>query len=687
MTDKVGTGYVPIKPDTEGFGPELEKGLSREGVPAAERGAQNMQRAMLGVFTAGAAILAKSVFDAAGFDRQMREVFTLLPGISGDAMGEMTAQVQDFSKEFGILPQEVVPALYSSLSAGVPADNVFAFMETATKLAKGGVTELEVAVDGLSGTVNAYGTDVLSAQQASDMMFKTVTLGKTTIAELAASLFQVTPTAAGLGVQFGDVSAALAAMTLQSVPTSVATTQLRQLFVELSKDGSKAAATFEDLSGKKFRDFIAGGGNVQQALQVMEVGAADAGLAISDMFGSVEAGSAALVLTGGGTEAFTNALDGMANSAGATDAAFDTMNAGLASTMDRLKARFSVALIQIGTAIAPTVEIIGTALAGVLDLFSVFPGEIQAVVLVFLTLTAGVFAFSKQITATIGLMSKLGGVFSMLAANPWVLVAAGLVLAAVLIIKHWDEVKEMFVAFVDFFYTLWTGFEYNEGAGPERWALKVREVFATIFQSAQEFLALTVGAIVGAWSAVVDATTAAWSAVFGTVTGVGGAIVGFITGIPGTIVGAFQTLAGIISAPFIAAFAAIKASWNSTVGGFGFDTPSWVPGFGGKSFTIPSMETGGVLSGPTLFLGGEYANAQRDPEIVAPQSVIRETMIEALSAGSAAGTIVNLSLQIDSEVRDPAFFERQATELVRVVQRELDRERRAAGRSGRGVAA
>ena len=38
MTDRVGTGYVPIKPDTDGFGRELERGLDREGTPAAGRG-------------------------------------------------------------------------------------------------------------------------------------------------------------------------------------------------------------------------------------------------------------------------------------------------------------------------------------------------------------------------------------------------------------------------------------------------------------------------------------------------------------------------------------------------------------------------------------------------------------------------------------------------------------------------
>jgi TP901 family phage tail tape measure protein len=139
-------------------------------------------------------------------------------------MGEMTQQVKDFAKEFGVLPEEVVPALYQAISAGVPEDNIFEFLATAQKAASGGVTELETAVDGITSVVNAYGEDVISASEASDLMFTAVKQGKTNFEELSASLFQVIPTAASLGVNFGDITAALASMTAQGTPTRVATT-------------------------------------------------------------------------------------------------------------------------------------------------------------------------------------------------------------------------------------------------------------------------------------------------------------------------------------------------------------------------------------------------------------------------------------------------------------------------------
>jgi len=315
--------------------------------------------AAVGSAAAGAAIggmAVKGIKDFTAFEGQMNEVFTLLPGMSGDAMGEMTGQVKDFAKEFGVLPDEAVPALYSAISAGVPKDNVFNFLETAQKAAVGGVTDLNTAVDGISSVVNAYGDDVIGAGEASDLMFTAVKKGKTNFEELSSSLFQVIPTASSLGVEFGDVTAALATMTAAGTPTSVATTQLRQAFVELSKEGGAASDTFKEISGKSFKKFTSEGGNVQEALQLMEGYAQDTGVGVNDLFGSVEAGNAVLALTGKGTESFSENLNEMSGSAGATDEAFDTMEQGLGRSFEKIKANLSTLMIDIGEKLAPVVQ-------------------------------------------------------------------------------------------------------------------------------------------------------------------------------------------------------------------------------------------------------------------------------------------------------------------------------------------
>ena len=307
-----------------------------------------------GVAVGAAAVKGISAF--ADLEKGMNEVFTLMPGISQKAMGDMTGQVKDFSKEFGVLPNDVVPALYQSLSAGVPANNVFEFLETAQKAAKGGVTDLTTAVDGISSVVNAYGSDVIDATKASDLMFTAVRLGKTDFSQLSASLYNVTPVASALGVKFEDVTASLAALTAKGVPTAQATTQIRSALAELGKDGTKAFTAFKEASGKTFPQFVQEGGNLQEAFQVIEKAAADSGKSALDMFGSVEAGQAVLALTGEGTEAFSDALAAMGDSAGATEGAFQTMDQGIGASLEKIKAAGMVMLIDFGEKLAPTFQ-------------------------------------------------------------------------------------------------------------------------------------------------------------------------------------------------------------------------------------------------------------------------------------------------------------------------------------------
>jgi TP901 family phage tail tape measure protein len=331
---------------------EAEKGIKGFSKRVGKMGA----KAGLAFGAAATAVGVTGVQAAADFEKSMREVLTLLPNAGAETFGQLSDQVKTFSKEFGVLPNEVIPSLYQALSAGVPQDNVFEFLEVAQMAAKGGVTDLETAVDGITSVVNAYGSDVLSAAQASDMMFTAVRLGKTDFTQLSNSMFQVAPIASALGVDFQDVTGALANLTAQGTPTKVAATQMKAALSELGKEGTKADIAFREIAGVGFTDFIAAGGNTADAFILLSEGAAASNQSVLDMFGSIEAGQAVLGLTSDGGEAFNATLGEMENSAGATETAFDTMDQGLAANFDRIKANIEVLKIEIGQKLAPLVR-------------------------------------------------------------------------------------------------------------------------------------------------------------------------------------------------------------------------------------------------------------------------------------------------------------------------------------------
>lgn len=667
--ENVGYATLQIIPSFRGFDSAVSKGLAGAGFAAAgtaagvaagsaaSTGLSGTLRAAVtspafiglgkvaGLALAGgvAVGLVASTTTFAGFESQMNEVFTLLPGISQQAMDDMTGQVKDFGREFGVLPTDVVPALYQALSAGVPQGNVFDFLETAQRAAKGGVTDLTTAVDGLSSVVNAYGPEALSAQQASDLMFTTVRLGKTTMEELSTSLFNVTPTAAALGVGFSDVTAALATMTSQGVPTSVATTQLRQLFVELSKEGTKTSEVFQGIAGKSFQQFIAEGGNTQQALQLLEQAAAQSGVGVQDLFGSVEAGQAALALTGPATDKFSESLAAMDDSAGATDTAFETMQTGLQPLIDKFKAWGQVMLIEVGERIAGLIEWmsehkgIAITLAGIVG--GVLLVAIAAYTVSMISAAAATIAATWPILAIIAAIGLLvAGI--VWAWNNWDWFREGVtaVWEAIKTIAVWaweNVLQPVFQAIGAFIvdwlipafqqYWEWAQIVWNGIVEVVTWAWEtvIKPIWDAIYAFIQDYLIpyyqLLWQVAQEVWNGVTSAVSTAWgimqgifNAIVGGIVGVRDgiwgaveAVVGFFRDLPGRIAGVAGGIWDFLLTNFKNVLNGIVGMWNRlaipsfTIGGwstpFG-DLPSWdTPRIDFPD--LPTFHSGGMVPG------------------------------------------------------------------------------------------
>jgi len=312
---------------------------------------------------AGAAALKMAV----DFEKGMAEVATLAPDMSEETFGTLRQGVLDLSKEMGITTSEVVPALYQAISAGVPTENVLTFMELASKAAVGGVTDLETAVDGITSVVNAYGEGVIDAQKAADIMFTGVRLGKTDFAQLSASLFNVIPTAATLGISMEEVTAALATITAQGVPTSVATTTLRSAFVEASKGGTLLDKAIREMTGKSFQELIAGGSNAAGIFDALRTETEASGLSFNDLFGSVEAMNAVLQITGPNAVKMNEALAEMHSSAGAVDTAFATVSSTASFKFSKAVNQVKVIMTEIGAMILPAATV---ALGGLQNAFT-----------------------------------------------------------------------------------------------------------------------------------------------------------------------------------------------------------------------------------------------------------------------------------------------------------------------------
>lgn len=321
--------------------------------------------------------LGKQVYEiGTTFEKSFAKVTTLTP--AGVAIDDLRQNVIGLSNETGVASDALNEGLYQALSANVKitgdGSDALKFMNKNVKLAEGGFTDMATAVDATTTVINAYGLAQEEVDRVSDILISTQNEGKTTVAQLGAVMGQVVPTAANLGVSFEQVGATMAAMTAQGIPTAQAATQIRQALVELSKSGQVASDAFKEASGKSFPDFIAAGGTMQEAMQILSDHAKKTGKRINDLFGSVEAANTALVLASDtGSAKFVKSLDTMNNSAGATDKAFATMTNTIGYKMDKAFNKMKNSAIKVFDGLAPMIEIVANIIDALGDALNAMP--------------------------------------------------------------------------------------------------------------------------------------------------------------------------------------------------------------------------------------------------------------------------------------------------------------------------
>lgn len=317
-----------------------------------------------GMLAAGAAVIGFSINAADKFDIAFREIATLID--------EPIDNLQNFRKEILLYAQDstqsldqVTAATYNAISQGVSYQQSLNAVTASEKLAVAGKADLNVTLQALLGTLNAYGQGMDSAGKFSDIFFTTVRLGKTTIPELAASISTVTGSAVLGGVSFEELGAAIATVTSAGAGTSEAITRINAVLGAIIKPSGEAAKLASEL-GIEFDIQALKSKGLSGVLADVADKTKGAGDKMAVLFGSTEALNAANVLAVSSSEKFKDNLNQMAGAAGATDAAFAKMK----DATDTLGQAFEVALVNLGTPLLDEFNGIEDALADLAKAFS-----------------------------------------------------------------------------------------------------------------------------------------------------------------------------------------------------------------------------------------------------------------------------------------------------------------------------
>lgn len=294
--------------------------------------------------------------------------FAKLETIAGtENIDDLTDSISELSKETGVSSSELANVAYNAISAGASADTAMEMVESATQLATAGFTDADSALSVLSTAMNSYGDAAGTAEEISDSLIQTQNLGVTTIDELSKGIGKAIATGSAYSVNLNNIESGYISLTKNGIKTEEATTYLNSMFNELGDSGSDVSAILQEQTGESFTQLMEDGYSLGDVLGILYDYCDNDATALKNLWSSSEAGLASNAIVQQGLEAFNENLEAVANSAGATETAYETMADTTATKIAILQANFEDLGLQIYDSMnEPLGEIIDTVTESVI---------------------------------------------------------------------------------------------------------------------------------------------------------------------------------------------------------------------------------------------------------------------------------------------------------------------------------
>lgn len=322
----------------------------------------------------GTAIYVGPVQKSMEFQTAMAKVGTIADA-NVVPLSQMQKEIINLSNALGVNASTVAEDVYNAISAGQKTSDAVAFVEKATMLAKGGFAETGQALDVLTTILNAYGMESSKTEEISNMLITTQNRGKVTVAELSSVMGKVIPTANANNVALEQLCAGYSIMTARGIAAAETTTYMNSMLNELGKSGTSADKALRQAAGKGFSELMAEGKSLADVLEILQDEADKSGKTLADMFGSAEAGKAALTLMANGAEGFNDEVSAMVDSAGAAQSAYEKMMDTTEEKIKKAKTALSNLGIVLGDTFLPYVTTAAEKLSDLVTKFSAWAQE------------------------------------------------------------------------------------------------------------------------------------------------------------------------------------------------------------------------------------------------------------------------------------------------------------------------
>lgn len=420
------TGMSNLKKQGERFSKEMQKNFARIGKSLTAK-----LTLPLGIAGIAAGKLAMD------FETSLSKIEGLV-GIAGSEVQKMRKDVLALSGSTARAPQELADALFFVTSAGLRGADAIDVLEKSAKASAAGLGETKNIADLLTSAINAYGKQNITSAQATDILTAAVREGKLEAESLAPAIGKLLPMATELGISFDQVAGFLAAMSRTGLDANRSSTALRGIMMKLIKPTEMAKDQLAEygLSAEDLRNQVKGGG-LLSVLRTLSTTFAGNEEAMSRVFEDVEGLVGVLNILGQDADTVSGIMDGVTNSTGAMEEAFDVASKTAQFKFNKALSAIKASAIEMGAIMLPIVAKIAESIASLSQRFSEFSRLTKTVALFIagIAFAAGptLLALSSMIKAYRILApllpivaTKMKALTAVMIANPYIAVGAAI---------------------------------------------------------------------------------------------------------------------------------------------------------------------------------------------------------------------------------------------------------------------
>ncbi len=407
-----------------------------------------------------AGVATAAVKTAADFEAAMSEVGAI-SGASGEDMAKLTAKAKEMGATTAFSASESAEAMkYMAMAGWKTADmteGIAGIMNLAAASGEDLATTSDIVTDGLT----AFGMAAKESGRFADVMAATSSNANTNVALMGETFKYCASTAGAMGYSVEDISVAIGIMGNAGIKGSMAGTTLKNTIANLAKPTDAQAAVMKKL-GISLTD---SSGNMKSFAEVMDnLRSSFSGLsetekaAAATTLAGKESMAGLLTIVNASTEDFDKLTAAINGSSGSAEEMAAKMLDNLNGQLTLLKSAVEGIAITIGNKLMPYVK---TAVSWVqkaadyinnlndaqLDNIIKWAGiaaAIGPVVMIFGKIVTAVGTAQRIFGTITKTIANFGGIMGVITSPAGIVIGvlAAIALAAFLIIKNWDKVKD-----------------------------------------------------------------------------------------------------------------------------------------------------------------------------------------------------------------------------------------------------